>query len=189
MFTRKAFIEKYYPIAKSVTNGTGIFPETLLSIAIVESQGKKNNVWYVGAGLVATKANNFFGIKDSTTWKGATIQLPTPGDADKISTFRKYSSIEDSFKDFVKFLKSNTRYKNAGVFDSNDYAEQIINIARAGYAENKNYSALITSVANSVSKAINNNLIKPIQNNKGIAGGLLSFFFLLYLINKKHAKI
>lgn len=185
MFTRKEFISKYYPIAKQITNGTRIFPETLLSMAIVESQGKVNNVWFVGAGLVAKKANNFFGIKDSTSWKGKTIDLPTPGDADKISRFRKYNSIEDSLKDFVIFLKSNPRYKKAGVFDSNDYAEQIINIARAGYAEAKNYSEVITSVANSVAKAIKSNIIKPIQNNKGIAGGLLAFFFLLVYNTQK----
>jgi hypothetical protein len=97
---------------------------------------------------------------------------------------KKYNTIEDSFKDFVKFLKTNPRYKNAGVFNSNDYAEQIINIARAGYAENKNYAVVITSVANSVAKAIKNQIIKPLQNNKTIIGGLIAFFFLL-LYNKK----
>lgn len=184
MFTRKQFIDKYSTVASNVTKNTGIFPETLLAMAIVESQGKVNNVYLVGAGLIAVKANNYFGIKDSTSWTGQTIQLPTPGDAQKISTFRKYNTIEESFKDFVKFLKTNPRYKNAGVFDSNDYAEQIINIARAGYAENKNYAVVITSVANSVAKAIKNQIIKPLQNNKTIVGGLIAFFFLL-LYNKK----
>lgn len=177
MFTRKQFVEKYYSVAKNVTKNTGIFPETLIAMAIVESQGKVNNVWYVGAGLVAVKGNNYFGIKDSSTWKGETIKLPTPGDADKISTFRKYDSIEDSFKDFVKFLKINPRYKKNNVFASNDYAEQIINIARAGYAENMQYAVVIKSVADSVAKAIKNQIIKPLQNNKGIAGTLLAFFF------------
>jgi flagellum-specific peptidoglycan hydrolase FlgJ len=184
MFTRKQFIDKYSTVAANVTKNTGIFPETLLAMAIVESQGKKNNVWYVGAGLVATKANNYFGIKDSSSWNGETIKLPTPGDKDKISTFRKYDLIEDSFKDFVKFLKINPRYKKNGVFNSKDYPEQIINIARAGYAENMQYAVVITSVANSVAKAIKNQIIKPLQNNKGIAGALLAFFFLL-LYNKK----
>jgi len=181
MYTRKQFIDKYFNVAKAVTAGTGIFPETLLSMAIVESQGKKNDIWYVGAGLVATKANNYFGIKDSSKWNGETIKLPTPGDAQKISTFRKYNSVNDSFEDFVKFLKTNPRYTRAGVFNANNYAEQITSIAVAGYAENESYAKVITSVANSVAKAIKNQVVKPLQNNKGIAATLIAIFFFTFI--------
>ena len=181
MYSRKQFIDKYYNDAKEVTTGTGIFPETLLSMAIVESQGKRNNNWYVGAGLVAVKANNYFGIKDSIQWKGETIKLPTPGDAQKVSTFRKYASVKDSFKDFVRFLRNNPRYKRAGVFNANNYAEQITSIAVAGYAENESYAKVITSVANSVAKAIKNQVIKPIQNNKGVGAILVAIFFFTFI--------
>lgn len=181
---RKDWIRKYYPIAAKVTAGTGIFPETMLAMAVVESQGKgSDGNWYPGLGLVARTANNYFGIKDSSAWKGATIDLPTPGDADKISKFRKYNSVSDSIADFINFLKVNPRYTKAGVFSAASYPEQIIAIARAGYAENPNYSSVITSVANKV-KEYTADIRNTIDRNSGtllpilLAGFLIGAFFL-----------
>jgi flagellum-specific peptidoglycan hydrolase FlgJ len=164
MLTREEFIKLYWPAVNELTKGTGIFPETLLGIAIIESQGKINGTWYPGQGLVARKANNYFGIKNSAQWKGQTILLPTPGDADKISSFRVYASLEDSAKDFINFLKTNPRYTNAGVFQSNDYGEQFIRIAKAGYAENPAYAVLLTKVADTFKK-----YVKEVNNTGKIA--------------------
>ena len=184
LLNRKDWIRKYYPIAAKVTAGTGIFPETMLAMAVVESQGKgTDGNYYPGLGLVARTANNYFGIKASSAWKGATIDLPTPGDADKISKFRKYNNVGESIADFINFLKVNPRYKNAGVFSAANYPEQIIAIARAGYAENPNYSSLITSVANKV-KEYTADIRDTIERNSGtllpilIAGFLIGAFFL-----------
>jgi len=184
LLNRKDWIRKYYPIAAKVTAGTGIFPETMLAMAVVESQGKgTDGNWYPGLGLVARTANNYFGIKASSAWKGATIDLPTPGDADKISKFRKYNNVGESIADFINFLKVNPRYTKAGVFSAASYPEQIIAIARAGYAENPNYSSLITSVANKV-KEYTADLRDTIERNSGtllpilIAGFLIGAFFL-----------
>jgi len=153
MLTRRDWTQKNYPLIANITKGTGIFPETLLAIAIVESQGKVKGTWYPGAGLVARRANNFFGIKEGVNWKGETIDLPTPGDADKISTFRVYGSFEESARDFIKFLQNNSRYTRAGVFRAPNYQEQILAIARAGYAEAPAYADIITKVADGVQKA------------------------------------
>jgi flagellum-specific peptidoglycan hydrolase FlgJ len=184
LLNRKDWIRKYYPIAAKVTAGTGIFPETMLAMAVVESQGKgSDGNYYPGLGLVARTANNYFGIKDSSAWRGDTIDLPTPGDADKISTFRKYNSIAESIADFINFLKVNPRYTKAGVFSAANYPEQIIAIAKAGYAENPNYSNIITSVANKV-KEYTEDLRNTIDKNSGtllpilIAGFLIGAFFL-----------
>jgi flagellum-specific peptidoglycan hydrolase FlgJ len=84
MLSRSDWTKQNYPSIVELTTGTKIFPETLLAIAIVESQGKVNGVFYPGQGLVARKANNFFGIKEGTEWNGDTIDLPTPNDRDKI---------------------------------------------------------------------------------------------------------
>jgi flagellar protein FlgJ len=186
MLTREQFIKANYQQALNATRGTGIFPETLLAMAVVESQGKAaDGNWYPGLGLVARKANNFFGIKASANWKGETISLPTPGDADKISVFRMYDSFEDSLKDFVNFLKVNPRYTKAGVFNSQDYPTQIVNIARAGYAENPNYSNIITSVANRVNKLMKD-YIEPIQKNNKILPLLAAALIITgYFIVKK----
>lgn len=163
LLTREQWIKTNWPAAVRATTGTGIFPETLMAMAVVESQGKVNGTYYPGQGLVAKRANNYFGIKTSAAWKGATVALPTPGDADKISTFRVYPNFESSVADFVKFLQVNPRYKNAGVFTAQDYVSQIVSIAKAGYAENPNYADVISSVANKV-KTLVKDIIVPIQD-------------------------
>jgi flagellar protein FlgJ len=153
--TREEFTRKYYPDAFRATQDTGIFPETLLAMAIVENQGKNAaGNWEIGAGLVARRANNYFGIKAYPQWKGPTIELPTPGDAQKISRFVVYPSIGASFKGFVDFLQRNPRYKNKGVFSAPNFGEQITRIAAAGYAENPNYAPVVTAVANKLRQYI-----------------------------------
>jgi flagellum-specific peptidoglycan hydrolase FlgJ len=183
--TRKEWINKNAADVKEITSGTGIFPETLMAIAIVESQGKFNGVFYPGAGQLARLGNNFFGIKKGVGWKGPTIKLNTPNDADKVSIFRKYGSFKESADDFVNFLQKNPRYKNAGVFKADDYVAQIIAIAKAGYAESPSYREVITKVAASVKNQIDK-IIAPLKKNSKIlpflvAGVIITFFF----VNKK----
>jgi len=188
MYTREEFTKKFYPTALKVSKGSGIFPETLLAMAIVESSGIIQGKSVVGAGAIARLANNYFGIKASSAWKGETIRLNTPNDSTPTSLFRKYPTVEASFKDYTNFLKKNSRYLNAGVFSSPDYATQIINIARAGYAENENYANIVKQVADKVAKAIDKNLLRPLKNNSGIAGAVALFFLsLLIYKNKKNA--
>ena len=176
MYTRPEFIKKYYADAIAVTKDTGIFPETLLAMAIVESSNLVNGKSVVGAGSTAKLANNYFGIKANSAWKGQTIRLNTPKDPTPTSLFRKYATVKDSFKDYVSFLTKNPRYKTAGVLNSPDYATQIINIARAGYAGSSTYSEVVTAVADKVAKAIEKNLLNPIKKNTGIAGAIAFFF-------------
>lgn len=167
LLTRENWVKKYWLDAVAATAGTKIFPETMLAMAVVESQGKgPDGNYYPGLGLVAETANNYFGIKASADWKGKTINLPTPGDADKISKFRVYDSLKDSIKDFVKFLQSNPRYTKAGVFNSPDYVTQILSIAKAGYAENPSYSRIVTSVANKVKGYVKDIIVPITQNGK-----------------------
>jgi len=184
MLNRQEFIKANYQGAINATRGTGIFPETLMAMAIVESQGKgPDGNYYPGQGATARLANNYFGIKNSSAWKGRTIVLDTPNDRDKKSTFRAYDSFEDSVKDFVKFLQENSRYTTAGVFKAANYVEQIIAIARAGYAESPTYATVITSVANSVKKLMEN-YVEPIKKNNQIlplliVGFILSSYFII----------
>jgi flagellum-specific peptidoglycan hydrolase FlgJ len=163
MLTRNEFINKYASAAQNVYKKYNVFPQTVLTLAIVESQGKgPDGNYYPGLNASAKKANNYFGIK-AANWNGKTIKLSTPNDADKISVFRKYDSVEDSFNDFGKFLNENPRYRKAGVFEAPDFITQMQLIAKAGYAENPNYASLLTKVAKSVNDQINN--IKEITKN------------------------
>lgn len=183
LLNRNAWTKQNLPAAKAATEGTGIFPETLLAIAIVESQGKVSGVWYPGQSPLARSANNFFGIKADAGWDGPVIKMNTPNDAQPVSTFRKYKSFADSVTDFVQFLKRNRRYQRAGVFNAPNYQEQILAIARAGYAEAPNYAEIITKVADSVSRAAGK-VAGAVK--KGLPGALIfAAIFFLTLQNER----
>jgi flagellum-specific peptidoglycan hydrolase FlgJ len=186
LLTREEWVKANWPAAVNATSGTGIFPETMMAMAVVESQGKVNGNWYPGQGLVAKKANNYFGIKASSAWKGATVALPTPGDADKISTFRVYPNFQASVADFIKFLQVNPRYTTAGVFQADNYVDQIIAIARAGYAENPNYTKIITSVADKIKTLVKDVIVNTTNNNKNFLPLLVAALIITGLfISKK----
>lgn len=181
--TRQEFTEKYYKLADAVTKNSGVYPQTLLAMAIVESR--------TGDSLLAYKYNNFFGIKSAGKWKGASVNLKTQEFYSNTPTtitdgFRVYNSVKDGFKDYVNFLKVNPRYKKA--LKANSYQEQIIEIARAGYATAPNYADIITNVADRVASFIPlvDKVIKGNQNKFIFLGlTLLSF---TYLATKKNGK-
>ena len=148
---REAWVKKYYNDAVKATAGTGIFPETLLAQAIVESQRQNaQGIYEPGLSVNAKRANNYFGIKKYPKWKGRTIDLPTPQDAKKISTFVVYDSVLDSFAGYVRFLQVNKRYSK--IFNAPNYSEQITRIALAGYAEKdyQEYANTLNQIATSI---------------------------------------
>lgn len=182
--TREQYIKQYWPAFVAITNGTGIFPEVMAAQSIIESQGKVNGNYEPGASQLAKLANNYFGIKDSSTWKGETITLKTGeiynGQPVIVAgRFRKYATPLDSFKDYVKFLKSNPRYSSAGVFTAKTPQEQSAALLKAGYATNPAYASLIDAVAAGVKKYI------PTIKNTGTALIVAALFFLAYKTLKK----
>jgi flagellum-specific peptidoglycan hydrolase FlgJ len=156
MITRQEFVKKYSPFALSITKGTGIFPETLLSQMIIESQANVNGSFVPGASILAAKYNNFFGIKADRSWKGKFVSLKTgeefvPGHPVIITdAFRVYETPEDSMRDYVAFLKGNSRYATAGVFTAPTVKDQAERLKQAGYATGSGYSDLIANVAKSI---------------------------------------
>lgn len=155
MSDRESFIKRYNDFVNVLVKGTGIFPETIFAQAIIESQ---KNDEMPGTEL-AKNYNNLFGIKNSLSWDGKVVDMATKeiynGKETKITdTFRVYDTPEDSFEDYVNFLQTNERYKNAGVFNSKSVQEQASALQKAGYATNPDYAKLITSVASSISKYI-----------------------------------
>ena len=75
--TRTEFIDQFGPYIKKVVRGSGILPGTLITQAILESSGKVNGKWLVGGSGLSRKANNFFGIKAGSSWKGAVYEVKT----------------------------------------------------------------------------------------------------------------
>lgn len=159
--TREEFTIKYSPFISKVVKGTGILVGTVLAQAIVESQGKTDDGSYkVGASKLAKEANNYFGIKCGG-WKGKTYNIDTGEYTSsgqyytaKDSCFRAYPSVEDSIVDYVRFLKNNPRYEQAGVFKAKSVKEQAEALKKAGYATAPNYATTIESVYNGIKNNI-----------------------------------
>jgi len=185
MLTRKEFIEKYASAAQAVYTKYGIFPQTVLTMAIIESQGQaQDGNYYPGLSAQARKGNNYFGIKKGVNWNGPTVTVNTPRDKDKVSVFRKYASIEESFEDYGRFLNVNKRYRDGGVFDAPDFLTQMQRIAKSGYAENKDYFKLLTDVSKSVNRQIKD-FKEIVKKPPAILIFVALGAFLLYSLNTK----
>jgi flagellum-specific peptidoglycan hydrolase FlgJ len=147
--TRQEFIQRFYPDTILATKGSGIFPEVAITQAMVESANSQG-VPYKSS--LAVKYNNFFGIKADKSWTGKSVRLQTDEYFDpKVKTtiidgFRVYNSYKESVADYVKFLKTHARYKNAGVFSATTPQEQIDAIKRAGYATSPTYAQTLKAI-------------------------------------------
>lgn len=180
LLTRREFIEKYWPDAVQATAGSGIFPEVLMVVAIVESQGQVNGTYYPGQSYLAKEAKNFFGIKG--TGPAGSIVLNTQeylnGQLVTVAaSFRRYNSILESFRDYVSFLKNNPRYTTGGVFNASTPQQQFSALQQSGYATNPSYANLLTSVLNSLQSTFSE--LPRIINNNGL---LVMAGFLIFLI-------
>ncbi len=130
----ESYIERFKNIAISEMNGSGIPASITLAQGILESGN--------GNSRLAKEANNHFGIKCSTEWKGETI---LQDDDNKDDCFRVYKSPEESFKDHTEFLKRK-RYAPLFELDKNDYRGWANGLKTAGYATNPRYAELLISL-------------------------------------------
>jgi len=176
---RIEFVKKYAPFIYEVTKGTGILAGTLAAQAILESSGKYNGQWYVGGSGLSRKANNFFGIKCSSGWKGKKFNAQTGeytasgSPYTTTSCFRAYDSVEDSMKDYVNFLLKNPRYKNAGVFNAKTVKQQALALKKAGYATAPNYASTVNDVYLSIASYLEAEKKKRINVKKVFAFSLV----------------
>ncbi len=151
--TRKELVTKYGPFVKQITKGTGIFPGTVFSQMVTESSAFVDGKNLVGASKLTRNSNNFFGIKAYSSWKGQKYLISTreerpDGSSYYINSyFRKYPSVEDSIKDYLKLI-TNERYTNAGVTVAPNVRKQFEALKRGGYFTANAYVDLATNVYN-----------------------------------------
>lgn len=185
--SRKEFINEFGAYVHKITRGTGILPGTLITQLFVESSA--NGV--VGGSGLTQKSNNYFGIKCAGGWKGPTVTDRTreetaSGESYYVNAcFRKYGSIEESIKDYIKFLKENQRYKNAGFFTAKTVLDQFKALKRAGYATADSYVSFLNSIYSPYASLIDQQNVKTAGFNiKSILGVVLLAIGGTILINK-----
>lgn len=142
----RAFIEELSPKAIELYNKHGILPSITIGQAILESGWGKSDL--------SVKANNLFGIKADSSWKGESVSMTTSEYYNDViqDKFRRYKNKTDSLDDYGKFLVENDRYKKNGLFEATQYIGQAKALENAGYStkqdENGNniYSNLLINV-------------------------------------------
>lgn len=97
--TRSEYIETYKDDAIREMHRSGVPASITLAQGILESGD--------GNSPLAMYANNHFGIKCHSGWKGKTMHID---DDAKNECFRKYKSVYESFEDHSDFLTSRSRY-------------------------------------------------------------------------------
>lgn len=95
-----------------------------------------------GNSRLATQANNHFGIKCHSDWKGATMR---EDDETKNECFRKYNSPEQSFEDHSVFL-TKKRYEPLFELKISDYKGWAHGLKKCGYATNPKYPQLLINL-------------------------------------------
>lgn len=128
------YIDKYKINAITEMNKYGIPASITLAQGLLESGN--------GNSTLAVEANNHFGIKCTSDWKGKSIYRD---DDRRNDCFRVYKSADESFRDHSEFLKRK-RYAFLFELDKDDYEGWAYGLKQAGYATNPRYPELLISL-------------------------------------------
>ncbi len=132
---RQEYIRKYAGLAIEEMNRTGIPASIIMAQALLESDN--------GNSYLAVHGNNHFGIKCHKDWKGKRVRFD---DDKKHECFRKYRSVEESYKDHSDFLRRGQRYAFLFSLDPKDYKSWARGLKRAGYATNPHYDKMLIRI-------------------------------------------
>lgn len=123
------YIKKYSPVAVQHMERYNIPASIKLAQGLLES----------GAGMsdLARRSNNHFGIKCHRNWTGPRVYAADdlPNDC-----FRKYSRVEDSYRDHSEFLVSGGRYRDLFKLSVTDYKGWARGLQKSGYATDRAYA-------------------------------------------------
>ena len=99
-----------------------------------------------GNSVLSRRSNNHFGIKCKTTWQGDTVRYD---DDLPQECFRRYNTVEESYRDHSEFLRTGTRYASLFDLDTDDYKGWAHGLKKAGYATAPHYAqSLIDCIEN-----------------------------------------
>ncbi len=142
----KDFINGVWEFAKQAAEKIGVHPGVMVAQAALET-GWGKHIIKTNQG---ESSNNLFNIKAHRDWQGdstskTTLEYEQGVAVKRKEPFRVYDSLQQSFDDFVSFLKSNPRYQQA-LEVAHKPAEFIDAISEAGYATDPNYANKVKSV-------------------------------------------
>jgi hypothetical protein len=93
-----------------------------------------------GKSVLAIDTRNHFGIKCQNNWPGDTYFYD---DDKEKECFRKYNTVDESFRDHSIFLTTRSRYAALFTLPLNDYKGWAFGLKKAGYATNPDYPNIL----------------------------------------------
>lgn len=133
--TREEYIEEFAPLAIEAQEEYGIPASITLAQGILESDN--------GNSRLATEANNHFGIKCKSDWKGGKVYHD---DDEQDECFRAYRTAEESYEDHSVFLSTGQRYASLFDLEITDYEGWAHGLKAAGYATNPAYAERLIKI-------------------------------------------
>lgn len=126
------YIDTYKTLAVEQMERYGIPASITLAQGLLESSAGKSRL--------AREANNHFGIKCGSDWKGPYIRHDDDARNEK---FRAYGSPRESYEDHSVFLSTRPRYAFLFKYKKTDYKAWAHGLKKAGYATNPHYAHLL----------------------------------------------
>jgi len=127
--SRLQYFEKFHVMAIEEMHRSGVPASITLAQGVLESGD--------GNSSLAREANNHFGIKCHDDWTGKKVY---EDDDSRDECFRKYLSVEDSYRDHSDYLKSKSRYSFLFELKLTDYKGWARGLKKAGYATSPTYA-------------------------------------------------
>jgi len=145
------FLQSLWPLAEQAAAEIDLAPEALLAQAALETGWGRHVMQHRGGD----SSHNLFGIKADARWQGDSVRVDTLEYRDGVALntrarFRAYASFDESFRDYVDFVQSNPRYRDAlaKTADAPAYFEAL---QQAGYATDPAYANKIRRILDSES--------------------------------------
>lgn len=140
--TQFDYIDRYKSLAIDEMERSGVPASIKMGQGILESGA--------GTSTLATKANNHFGIKCGSSWKGKTF-FRKDDDRDENgklikSCFRKFNNARDCYIAHSEFLRNNKRYDFLFYLNPRDYKSWSYGLKKAGYATSATYAEKLIGV-------------------------------------------
>ncbi len=148
----EAFADELRPYAQRAAESLGVSENLLIAQAALET-GWGQKVMPRNEG---GSSFNLFGIKANASWQGDKASTATLEYRDGVALreradFRAYSSLQQSFDDYVSFISEQPRYSEAlNASDDKSYVEAL---QQSGYATDPAYAEKILAVKQRLDRA------------------------------------
>jgi flagellar protein FlgJ len=138
------FVARHTDAAVRIEQETGIPASYMVGQAGHETGWGQREIRMRGG----KSANNLFGIKADSSWKGKVAEITTTeyvnGVAEKrVAKFRAYESADESFRDYARLITQSPRYAKVTQQTSSAMAFAT-SLQKAGYATDPNYAAKLS---------------------------------------------